>query len=68
MTSLDADILVLEALRAQASGIRRNAKSPIVGARAGVVEDELTQRLAKLEALKRRQNELPVDAENQEAA
>ncbi|NBW12071.1 MAG: hypothetical protein EBR82_28975 [Caulobacteraceae bacterium] len=68
MTTAEADIIVLEALRAQASGLRRNAKNPLVGARAGLVEEEMNARLAKLEAIKRRQSQLALEEVTQQTA
>lgn len=48
MTTSEADEIVLSQLLAQASGVRMRAKNPLVGTRAGLLEQELAKRLAKI--------------------
>ncbi len=62
MTTQEADKIVLEQLLAQAAGVRMRAANPLVGTRAGVLEQELSERLAKVnEALERRQGALKLE-------
>lgn len=55
MTTAEADLIVLDHLLNQAAGIRMRAKTPLIGVRAGLLEEELTQRLRKLKETQAKQ-------------
>lgn len=68
MTTTEADRIVLDQLCAQAAGIRMRAKDALVGTRAGLIEQELTLRLAECVKLdeRRQQAELSLSDPEEE--